>query len=69
MKWNLTFLTFIFDFICYFSRSREASEWDLEEKQLAERHHLNKQELKDRFYLQRTQMLARHQRVNFHLDI
>lgn len=51
------------EFIC--SRSREASEWDLEEKQLAERHHLNKQELKDRFYLQRTQMLARHQRVGF----
>lgn len=46
------------------SRSREASEWDLEEKQLAERHALNKQELKDRFYLQRTQMLARHQRVS-----
>ncbi|CAG9538545.1 unnamed protein product [Cercopithifilaria johnstoni] len=48
-------------------RSREASEWDLEEKQLAERHHLNKQELKDRFYLQRTQMLARHQRELDHM--
>ncbi|MCP9258669.1 STE20-like serine/threonine-protein kinase [Dirofilaria immitis] len=47
--------------------SREASEWDLEEKQLAERHHLNKQELKDRFYLQRTQMLARHQRELDHM--
>lgn len=44
-------------------RSREASEWDMEEKQTLERHILYKQELKDRFYLQRTQMLARHQRV------
>uniref|UniRef100_A0A158RCI0 TPH domain-containing protein n=1 Tax=Thelazia callipaeda TaxID=103827 RepID=A0A158RCI0_THECL len=48
-------------------RSREASEWDLEEKQLAERHLLNKQELKDRFYLQRSQMFARHQRELDHM--
>lgn len=44
-------------------RSREAAIWDLEERQLEERHALYKQELKDRFFLQRSQMLARHQRV------
>ncbi|VDK17288.1 unnamed protein product [Anisakis simplex] len=48
-------------------RSREASEWDMEEKQTLERHILYKQELKDRFYLQRTQMLARHQRELEHM--
>ncbi|VDN55924.1 unnamed protein product [Dracunculus medinensis] len=48
-------------------RSREAAEWELEERQLTERHHLYKQELKDRFFLQRTQMFARHQRELEHM--
>uniref|UniRef100_A0A0N5AZN8 TPH domain-containing protein n=1 Tax=Syphacia muris TaxID=451379 RepID=A0A0N5AZN8_9BILA len=48
-------------------RSREAALWDLEEKQLDERHILYKQELKDRFFLQRSQMMARHQREHEHM--
>ncbi|MFH4974455.1 hypothetical protein AB6A40_001164 [Gnathostoma spinigerum] len=48
-------------------RTREASMWNLEERQLAEKRDLYKQELKERFHLQRTQMLARHQRELEHM--
>ncbi len=43
--------------------AREAEIWAIEERQLQERQQLYKQQLKDLFYLQRTQMLERHKRV------
>ncbi|KAG9508946.1 Serine/threonine-protein kinase 10, partial [Fragariocoptes setiger] len=43
-------------------RSREAALWDLEERQMLERHNLAKIQLKDIFFLQRHQMLVRHEK-------
>ena len=40
-------------------RQREAAIWEMEEKQLHERHQLAKRQLKDMFFLQRHQMLVR----------
>ena len=39
-------------------RQREAAIWEMEEKQLHERHQLAKRQLKDMFFLQRHQMLV-----------
>lgn len=39
-------------------RQREAAIWEMEERQLHERHQLAKRQLKDLFFLQRHQMLA-----------
>ena len=41
---------------CLFQR--EAAIWEMEEKQLHERHQLAKRQLKDMFFLQRHQMLV-----------
>ncbi|XP_052757253.1 serine/threonine-protein kinase 10 isoform X2 [Galleria mellonella] len=41
-------------------RTREAALWELEEKQIHERHQLAKRQLKDEFLLRRHQMLVRH---------
>ncbi|CAN0091989.1 unnamed protein product [Lampetra planeri] len=41
-------------------RAREAGMWDLEERQMQERHQLMKQQLKEQFFLQRHQLLKRH---------
>ncbi|XP_041808252.1 serine/threonine-protein kinase 10 [Chelmon rostratus] len=41
-------------------REREATIWDMEEKNLYERHHLLKQQLKDKSFLQRHQLLKKH---------
>lgn len=43
-------------------RSREAAVWELEEKQIHEKHQLSKRQLKDIFFLQRHQMLIRHEK-------
>lgn len=40
-------------------RAREAAIWEMEERQLHERHQLAKRQLKDMFFLQRHQMLVR----------
>ncbi len=40
-------------------RAREAAIWEMEERQLHERHQLAKRQLKDLFFLQRHQMLVR----------
>ena len=39
-------------------RQREAAIWEMEERQLHERHQLAKRQLKDMFFLQRHQMLV-----------
>ncbi len=39
-------------------RAREAAVWEMEERQLHERHQLAKRQLKDLFFLQRHQMLV-----------
>ena len=43
--------------------AREAAIWELEEKQLQEKHQLAKRQLKDFFFLKRHQMLTRHEKV------
>ncbi|KAK4883119.1 hypothetical protein RN001_006438 [Aquatica leii] len=42
------------------TRTREAALWEIEEKQIHEKHQLVKRQLKDIFFLQRHQMLIRH---------
>jgi len=48
-------------------RQREAAIWEMEEKQLHERHQLAKRQLKDMFFLQRHQMLVHHEKELEHL--
>nr|XP_040037000.1 serine/threonine-protein kinase 10 [Gasterosteus aculeatus aculeatus] len=43
-------------------REREATVWDMEEKNLYERHQLLKQQLKDQYFLQRHQLLKKHEK-------
>uniref|UniRef100_A0A6M2DVN4 Putative serine/threonine protein kinase n=1 Tax=Xenopsylla cheopis TaxID=163159 RepID=A0A6M2DVN4_XENCH len=43
-------------------RTREALLWELEEKQIHEKHQLAKRQLKDIFFLQRHQMIIRHEK-------
>ncbi|KAM8897869.1 serine/threonine-protein kinase 10 isoform 2-T2 [Spinachia spinachia] len=43
-------------------REREATVWDLEKKNLYERHQLLKQQLKDQYFLQRHQLLKKHEK-------
>lgn len=43
-------------------RAQEAAKWELEERQLHEKHQLAKKQLKDVFFLQRHQMLIRHEK-------
>ena len=45
----------------YFA-AREAAIWELEEKQLLEKHQLATRQLKDLFFLKRHQMLTRHEK-------
>ena len=49
-------------------RAREAALWDMEERQLHERHQLAKRQLKDMFFLQRHQMLVHHEKELDHLS-
>ena len=44
-------------------RAREAALWEMEERQLHERHQLAKRQLKDMFFLQRHQMLVHHEKA------
>ncbi|XP_040576633.1 serine/threonine-protein kinase 10 isoform X2 [Lepeophtheirus salmonis] len=48
-------------------RAREAAIWEMEERQLHERHQLDKRQLKDVFFLQRHQMLVHHEKELEHL--
>ena len=41
-------------------RAREAAIWEMEERQLHEKYQVGKSQLKDHFFLQRHQMLTRH---------
>ncbi|XP_036413262.1 STE20-like kinase b isoform X2 [Colossoma macropomum] len=43
-------------------RAREAAMWELEERHLQEKHQLHKQQLKDQYFLQRHQLLKRHEK-------
>lgn len=43
--------------------AREAAVWEVEERQLHDKHQFLKSQLKDNFFLQRSQMLLRHQKV------
>ncbi len=43
--------------------AREAAMWELEERHLQEKHQQLKQQLKDQYFLQRHQLLKRHEKV------
>ena len=43
--------------------AREAAMWELEERHLQEKHQLHKQQLKDQYFMQRHQLLKRHEKV------
>lgn len=45
------------------STDREAALWEMEEYQLQERHQLVKQQLKDQYFLQRHELLRKHEKV------
>lgn len=45
------------------STDREAALWEMEEHQLQERHQLVKQQLKDQYFLQRHELLRKHEKV------
>lgn len=47
----------------------EAELWEIEQRQLHERHQLARTQLKETFFLQRSQMLNRHQKVSYRSDI
>ena len=44
--------------------AREAAMWELEERQLQEKHQQLKQQLKDQYFMQRHQLLKRHEKVS-----
>lgn len=44
--------------------AREAAMWELEERHLQEKHQQLKQQLKDQYFLQRHQLLKRHEKVS-----
>lgn len=50
---------------CPLPPEREATIWDMEEKNLHERHQLLKQQLKDQYFLQRHQLLKKHEKVEW----
>ena len=50
-------------YIVYLLTAREAAIWELEERQLHEKHQLAKRQLKELFFLKRRQMLTRHEKV------
>lgn len=47
----------------FFFVAREAAMWELEERHLQEKHQLHKQQLKDQYFMQRHQLLKRHEKV------
>uniref|UniRef100_A0A8B9KKE5 non-specific serine/threonine protein kinase n=1 Tax=Astyanax mexicanus TaxID=7994 RepID=A0A8B9KKE5_ASTMX len=49
-------------------REKEASIWDMEEKNLHERWQLLKQQLKDQYFLQRHQLLKKHEKEQEHMQ-
>lgn len=49
-------------------RDREANIWDMEEKNLYEKHQLLKQQLKDQYFLQRHQVLKKHEKELDHMQ-
>lgn len=50
--------------VCFLAESeREATIWEMEEKNLHERHQLMKQQMKDQYFLQRHQLLKKHEKV------
>lgn len=50
------------------SADREAALWEMEEHQLQERHQLVKQQLKDQYFLQRHELLRKHEKVRLGWD-
>lgn len=45
------------------STDREAALWEMEEHHLQERHQLVKQQLKDQYFLQRHELVRKHEKV------
>ena len=54
---------FLLFFVCIQAmRTREAMLWELEEKQIHEKHQLSKRHVKDICFMQRHQMIVRHEK-------
>ena len=49
---------------CCLFAGHEAELWEMEQRQLHERHQLARTQLKETFFLQRSQMLNRHKKVS-----
>lgn len=58
---DVTCLTLVVRFLS--ESEREATIWEMEEKNLHERHQLMKQQMKDQYFLQRHQLLKKHEKV------
>lgn len=43
--------------------------WELEERHLQEKHQLHKQQLKDQYFMQRHQLLKRHEKVTSQISL
>ncbi|XP_054610006.1 serine/threonine-protein kinase 10 [Dunckerocampus dactyliophorus] len=49
-------------------RDREGSVWEMEERNIYEKHQLSKQQLKDQYFLQRHQLLKKHGKEQEHMQ-
>lgn len=57
--------------VCVFAHvfaAREAAMWELEERHLQEKHQQLKQQLKDQYFMQRHQLLKRHEKVSVEIS-
>lgn len=59
---SVRFRRFQFNLISQAMRTREAMLWELEEKQIHEKHQLAKRHVKDMCFMQRHQMIVRHEK-------
>lgn len=65
-KKEVQFLNIKHDYV----RKHEALKWEVEQTQLRERHLMSKNQLKETFFLQRSQMLSRHEKeIAQHLNL
>lgn len=64
IDWTVPDVIFFTLLLCFLSKlEREATLWEMEEKNLHERHQLMKQQMKDQYFLHRHQLLKKHEKV------
>lgn len=64
-QFGVYLFVYLFLFICF--TGHEGDRWETEQRQLHERHQLARTQLKETFFLQRSQMLNRHQKVRVNI--